>query len=322
VRKHNSCVSGGEHHARRRGGRFADLLACPNRPGPDQAARYRSFAFTFEYRYIVSPDLIDCLSLSSLKSIFCNFRMLGRAHAQSTREKPPPVPTAEELATFELAQYNVHWSMGAQPAGRTTPQNGFYCLIKDTKWCKFRSTKNAMADHLASCHQLRMGNAPRGRPPKDGKLPPRKRSEQARIGEKDRSSGDFGLKMWKNKKAKMYSCFLHAAKDRSTPIRVICKDYQRMYFRWRYDNAFDTTLRNTWSNVREYWSKKIEEGNDPLLDWTYVKEEVRISLNPLLFCCGYAHRFSYSSCNFLCFCMFPLHFCSKFLLVYWSFLFS
>jgi hypothetical protein len=200
--------------------------------------------------------------------------MRRRVHAQSTREKPPPLPAPEEVESFDPAEYNVHWGMGRGPKGRTTPQNGFYCLIKDTKWCVFRSTKSAMADHLAACHQLKMGDPPRGRPPKSGNLPPGKRSAQVRIGEKNRASDDFDLKMWKAKKAKMTHCFLHATKDRSTPIATINNDYQQMYYRWRYDSSFLNTLRNTWLNVKQYWTDRIAAGTDLGLDWDYVKEQV------------------------------------------------
>jgi hypothetical protein len=217
-------------------------------------------------------------------------RMSERVHSQSTREKADDVPSMEQIATFPLAVYGEDWEMGPPPVSYTTPRNGFLCLIKDTKWCKkWRSNKKLMADHLAQFHSLRMGDPPRGRPPKPGKKP-QKRTAQTTLGEEQRSQGNFHLKVWKAKKAKTVSLFLHAASDRSVSIPTIHRDYQKMYYRWRWSDKFQETLRNTRRNVKQYWMKRIEK--EPAITWESVKKQVS-KLSPFLF----AFKFEIQTCT-------------------------
>jgi hypothetical protein len=135
-----------------------------------------------------------------------------------------------------------------------------------TEGCVFWSTKAIIVDHLATSHQLKIGNPPRGWPPKVGNLPSCKQSAQARIGKKNCASSNFGLKIWKNKKAKMVQCFRHVAKDKSTLIATMNMDYQLMYYCWRYDPSFLKIVRNTWLNMKQSWMDCIAIENDPSLD--------------------------------------------------------
>jgi hypothetical protein len=43
--------------------------------------------------------------------------------------------------------------------------------------------------------------------------------------------------------------------DKDLPMSEIHRDYQQMYYRWRFDAAFyETTLRNAYDSVKAYWT--------------------------------------------------------------------
>jgi hypothetical protein len=200
--------------------------------------------------------------------------MAPRVWAQSKKGKKPDVPGDDEIEQFPLAKYGKDWEMAPPPSGKVTPHNGFRCLLKEDPDCfKWKSSKQLMRTHLAAYHSLQMGDPPRGRPPKAGAKPRAKsKSVSSVVSAKDRNNGDFAYKVWKAKRAKTTSCFLHASSDRRTPISEIHQDYQLLYYRWRYGKNFQKTLKNTWVNVRDYWTKRMKE--DDGLTWKYIRRKV------------------------------------------------
>jgi hypothetical protein len=203
---------------------------------------------------------------------------MPRGWAQSERAKKPDIPTDDEIAEFPVAKYGKDWTMASPPEGYTTHHNGFRCLLKEESDCfKWKSSKGLMRNHLAAYHSLQMGDPPRGRPPKEGAKPRKKASagSASAVSAKDRNNGDFGYKIWKAKRVKTTSLFLHAASDRRTPIETIHQDYQAMYYRWRHSSKFQKTLKNTWVNIREYWTKRMDEQHEGKnLTWKYIRRKV------------------------------------------------